>query len=166
MSPPCQPHTWQHSNQRFGIEIVLALVFLPGLILLENVVGLELEKSCGEVSWNDDDDAGDETTLDENVTGRGDVTQQKAKKELEKDSSDDGMNPSLPAAHVGPRALTGTATCGTCRARRSRASWGFPSGSWRRRRATILTRRRRDLQLLAPGRLGLIASSAFRRCAR
>ena len=60
MSPPCQPHTRQHSNQQAGLEDPRSKSFLylcqlieamaeeklPKLILLENVVGFETSNSC------------------------------------------------------------------------------------------------------------------------
>jgi tRNA (cytosine38-C5)-methyltransferase len=60
MSPPCQPHTRQHSNQEADLEDPRSKSFLyicqliqdmaeeklPQLILLENVVGFETSNSC------------------------------------------------------------------------------------------------------------------------
>jgi tRNA (cytosine38-C5)-methyltransferase len=60
MSPPCQPHTRQHSNQEKDLSDARSDSFLhlchlleqlpaasrPALILLENVVGFEISNSC------------------------------------------------------------------------------------------------------------------------
>jgi tRNA (cytosine38-C5)-methyltransferase len=60
MSPPCQPHTRQHSNQEADLEDARSNSFVhlcnllselapdvkPAIILLENVVGFEASNSC------------------------------------------------------------------------------------------------------------------------
>lgn len=62
MSPPCQPHSRQHSNQKKDLEDPRSKSFLhicelmkelpdqslPQLVLLENVVGFEVSNSCDQ----------------------------------------------------------------------------------------------------------------------
>ncbi|KAL7443095.1 hypothetical protein ACHAXH_008619 [Discostella pseudostelligera] len=84
MSPPCQPHTRQHSNQHKESEDTRSKSFLhlckllcdmeentlPKLILLENVIGFEKEqRSCnddGSRSRNNSEDCQRDASLEQN----------------------------------------------------------------------------------------------------